>query len=663
MTGFSHHRRRIRHRSTAAARIETCEERILLAAPTVVDPNLAVRPVAEGLNSPVSIAFLGHNDFLVIEKNSGQVKRVLGGEVQSTPVLDLPVNWALEQGLLGIAAHPRFAANPYVYLYWTESTTGQDSGVLSETPLLGNRVDRFVWDGATLTYDRTLVRLRAAQPPNLPHETVAFGGHVGGVIRFGPDGKLYIFIGDTGRRGQMQNLAEGPLGPGQPDDQFGGPEPGDPHLTGVVLRLNDDGSTPTDNPFFDAGAEIGGEVGENVQKIYAYGFRNAIGMAFDPMGAGSGNLWLAENADDAFTELNLVEPGMNGGWVQFMGPLSRIAEFRSIETGDFFGLQQERWSPENIATTAEEALDRLFMLPGAHYSDPEFSWRYEIAPGGIGFLGSRNLGPQYVGDMFVGAAIPRIEGGHIFRFSLMKGRRHLLPDDPRLNDRVADNHTKNDITESESLLFGRGFGTASDIQMGPNGNLYVVSLSQGAVYEIHHITRPGPIGLLGRVDRDLGPAGGGRFTARLSGGPSSIGSGSAEFDLSADGTELHYRVTVERLSDVLAAYLQFGPPGSSGVMAVLFDTPASLPVHGTLVEGTLTGNDLLPGVSMVRLLDELRLGNMHVSIRTQRLPLGELHGRIVRAADGGAGASLASLDSVFEDSSALLGALEIPLQS
>jgi hypothetical protein len=69
----------------------------------------------------------------------------------------------------------------------------------------------------------------------------------------------------------MQNLEDGPFGPGIPDDQFGGPEPDDAHLTGVILRLNDDGSTPEDNPFFAAGAAMGGEVGANIQKIFAYG--------------------------------------------------------------------------------------------------------------------------------------------------------------------------------------------------------------------------------------------------------------------------------------------------------------------------------------------------------------------------------------------------------
>jgi len=75
------------------------------------------------------------------------------------------------------------------------------------------------------------------------------GNHDAGKILFGPDGKLYVQIGDQGRRGQLQNLPTGPFGPGQPDDQFGGPAPDSVHLTGVILRLNPDGTTPLDNPF------------------------------------------------------------------------------------------------------------------------------------------------------------------------------------------------------------------------------------------------------------------------------------------------------------------------------------------------------------------------------------------------------------------------------
>jgi glucose/arabinose dehydrogenase len=451
-------------------------------SPTMLHPLLDVRLVASGLTTPTTMAFLGPNDILVLEKNTGKLQRVVNGAIQGT-VLDLAVNFGSERGLLGIALHPAFPTNSGVYLYWTESTTGADTNVLSNTPLLGNRVDRFVWDGAALTFDRNLIRLRAIQQDAGQPER---GNHDGGVIAFGPDRKLYIFIGDVGRRGNLQNLPCGPTavcpGPTVPDDQFGGPEPDNAHLTGVILRLNDDGSAPSDNPFFAHGAAMGGEVGANIQKIFAYGFRNSFGMAFDQR---SGELWLQENGDDSFSEINRVEPGMNGGWVQIIGPVERIAQYKEIET-TFGGqnLQQIRWPPANIANTPEEARARLFMLPGARYSDPEFSWKWEVAPAGIGFVRGRALGPQFEGDLFVGAATPILEGGYLFHFNLTGNRRMIGVDDPRLEDRVADNVAKHEITESESLLIGKNFGVATAIQTGPNGNLFVVSLTNGAIYEI-----------------------------------------------------------------------------------------------------------------------------------------------------------------------------------
>ena len=316
--------------------------------------------------------------------------------------------------------------------------------------------------------------------------------------RFGPDSKLYIFMGDNGRRGRLQNLADGPGGPNRDDDQFGGPEPDDAHLTGVILRLNPDGSIPSDNPFVAGGAAVGGDIGRNIQKIFAYGLRNGFGMAFDPK---SGVLWEQENGDDAFSELNRVDPGFNSGWVQVMGPPERINQFKTIETTEvpnppdpfaptgYFGLQQLRWSPVNIADSPAEAMTRLVMLPGAHYSAPEFSWKFEVSPGGIGFVNGRALGPQFDGDLFVAAARPFLQGGHLFHFNLTGNRQKIAVDDPRLEDRVADNVHKWEITESESLLIGRNFGVGTDIQTGPNGNLFVVSLSNGAVYEIFRAPR------------------------------------------------------------------------------------------------------------------------------------------------------------------------------
>jgi glucose/arabinose dehydrogenase len=466
--------------------------------PTLLDSNLAVRIAISGLTLPTGIAFLGDDEFLVTEKASGQVKHVMNGAVAGT-ALDLAVNSNSERGLLSIALDPDFGRNNFVYLYWTCTATppvdpalqtveecddtpvpGADTDDVLAVPVLGNRVDRFMWDGVSLTFERNLIKLRAFQ--NDITNGRARGNHNGGVIRFGPDGNLYIMFGDNGRRGQMQNLVDGPVGPGVPDDQFGGPEPDNAHFTGVIIRLEPDGTTPPDNPFFQAGANIAGEAGANIQKIFAYGVRNSFGMAFDPV---SGQLWDQQNGDDSFDELNRVEAGQNLGWVQVMGPLNRIAQWKAIETSEaFLGLQQVRWPPTLIADSPAEAQSRLFMLPGATYSDPEFSWRFAVAPAAIGFQNGRELGPQYSGDLFVGASTPSLDDGYLFHFNLAGNRRAIGVDDPRLEDRVADNAEKFSAVESETLRFGTGFGISTHIETGPNGNLFVVSLSNGTVYEI-----------------------------------------------------------------------------------------------------------------------------------------------------------------------------------
>jgi glucose/arabinose dehydrogenase len=465
---------------------------------SMLDPSLQVAPyIASGLAQPIGIAFLGPGDLLIAEKGSGLVKRAINGVLQPQPVLDLPVNSASERGLLSIALHPQFPALPFVYAYWTASTTGADSNDVTAVPLLGNQVDRFIWNGSTLTRDPNFqtVRLRARQTDNqaVPgHPGTANnnenGNHNGGPLRFGPDGKLYIFMGDVGRRGWLQNLANGPFTTAPfVDDTLGGPQPDDAHLAGVILRLNDDGSTPLDNPFHAAGAAIGGQAGANVQKIYSYGHRNGFGMAFDPV---AGHLWETENADDAFSELNRIVPGMNGGWIQIAGPLARMAQFKSIETTEFSrALQQVRFPPTRLAYTANLARARMLMLPGARYVDPELSWKYEVAPSGAGFVTGTALGAANNGTLWLGSARPFAAGGGtgggLFRIRLTADRLRVdTSADPRLADRVADNSAKVDPTESETLLVGTGFGTTTAIEQGPDGALYVVSLSDGTIYRI-----------------------------------------------------------------------------------------------------------------------------------------------------------------------------------
>ena len=129
------------------------------------------------------------------------------------------------------------------------------------------------------------------------------------------------------------------------------------------------------------------------------------------------------------------------------------------------------------------------MFPGAHYSDPEFSWKFEVAPAGWASWTAGRSARSTRGDLFLGAARNHRQAGHALGtatcLNLTGNRRKLAVDDPRLDDRVADNLTKHEVTESESLLFGTGFGVGDRRRTGPNGNLYVVSTDLGSVFEIH----------------------------------------------------------------------------------------------------------------------------------------------------------------------------------
>ena len=175
------------------------------------------------------------------------------------------------------------------------------------------------------------------------------GNHDAGPLVFGEDGKLFIIIGDQNQRSQLQNL---------PDLAA----PDDTNLAGVVLRLNDDGSTPEDNPFFAAGAAIGGEAGENVQMIWTYGVRNSFGLAIHPE---TGDLWQTENGDDSWDEVNIFPAGSNSGWIQLIGPPERFAEFKQIESDSEDGMDNRDFPPDQLAANADEAQQRMFVLEGS----------------------------------------------------------------------------------------------------------------------------------------------------------------------------------------------------------------------------------------------------------------------------------------------------------
>src|SRR5262245_31398943 len=203
-------------------------------AQTLNDPKLHVRELTSGLSQPTAMAFIGPADILVLQKADGRVRRVTNGMLQPGHVLDVAVDSASERGLLGIAIHPGFPSSPFVYLYYTQSSTSGDS---SGSPL-ANRVYRYTWNGSALVSPSLILDLLGTPGPN----------HNGGTMTFGPDGKLYIVIGELNRNGQLQNISGGTA----------------PDNTGVIFRIND-GSTPSDNPFFSQGG--------NVAKYYAYGIQ------------------------------------------------------------------------------------------------------------------------------------------------------------------------------------------------------------------------------------------------------------------------------------------------------------------------------------------------------------------------------------------------------
>jgi glucose/arabinose dehydrogenase len=379
-------------------------------AQTIKDPTLRVTEIVGGLTAPTAMAFISTGDLLVLQKNDGQVRRVINDVLQPTPVLDVAVDQISERGLLGIAVHPAFPSVPWIYLYYTESGTGADTAG-SPAPV-GNRLYRYRWDGNGLVEPALLLNLPGIPGPN----------HDGGVLTFGPDGKLYVGIGDLNHRGQLQNVPEGPAA----DD------------TSVIFRLNDDGSTPSDNPFFALGGSLA--------RYYAYGIRNSFGLAFDPL---THTLWQTENGPSTYDEINIVEPGFNSGWVQIMGPEAR--------------------SPQG--------LDHLFQLPGSHYADPEFSWLDTVAPTAIVFLNSTQLGEQYQHDIFVGD----INFGNLYRFELAPSRDNLHFDTPALAaELVAD--PGDDLRE---VIFGTGFGGITDLKVGPDGRLYILSF-QGKIFAVSH---------------------------------------------------------------------------------------------------------------------------------------------------------------------------------
>lgn len=428
------------------------------AEPTLTDDDLTLETI-EGFDMPTQIAFLSENEALVTEK-TGAIVHVRDREIVGDAI-NLAANYADERGVLGIALHPDFAENNYVYVYWTwngegtppEGLVGEATDEFEQVPENGNRVDRFTWDGESLQFDQNIVELRS-YTTDLTMDRRR-GNHNAGVIKFGPDGALYVAIGDQNVRGELTNVEDGP----------GIEESG---LIAAVLRLNDDGSIPDDNPFV--------ALGEAYAPIYVYGLRNTFGFDFDPE---SGRFWLEANGQASYDILGWYEAGDNLGWIQLMGPPERFDDYKATELDTERLLDSPDFPPDRLAESAEEAQARLTLLDGATYRPPVFAWQRAVGLTDVEFVEAGTLDDDYEGDVLLGD----VNTGMIYRFELTDDRTGLDVDDD-LADGVNDNRDDVRGDLGDDNIFGEGFAVVTDIESAPDGSLWVVSNASGAIYRI-----------------------------------------------------------------------------------------------------------------------------------------------------------------------------------
>jgi glucose/arabinose dehydrogenase len=273
-------------------------------------------------------------------------------------------------------------------------------------------------------YRFDLVNNRLVNPKVLVHlPSFRYSQHNGGDLLIGPDDNVYVIIGNVGgsydeyhTKAKTQNY-KGRI---------------DPDGRGGILAMTQDGE------FAYTGGILGGSFPLNL--YYAYGIRNSFGIAFDPV---SGKLWDTENGGTNYDEINLIEPGFNSGSEQLEGLSTLHKDFSKSKLETFHGK--------------------------GHYSDPEFTWNDTVGLTGIKFLNSEKLGKQYENDLFAGD----FHNGNLYHFDLNKKRTALSLTGP-LKDKIAN---KDD--ELRNALFGQGFGGITDIKVGPDGYLYILSLYQG----------------------------------------------------------------------------------------------------------------------------------------------------------------------------------------
>jgi len=385
--------------------------------PYVSDPNLKAEVVAQGVDTPTSMAFLGPDDLLVLEKDKGTVMRIVNGKISDKPLLDVDVANSVERGLCGIAISKN-DSKTYVFLYFTE-IDGQDSDDRKGKPPEGNRLYRYELVNDKLVNPVLLLDLPASPGPR----------HNGGAIEIGPDQNIYIPVGDI----------DGSFNPSYPATQtqnFAAGIPADGRSG--ILRITQDGNPVGEGILGDA---------MPLRLYYAYGIRNSFGLDFDPI---TGSLWDTENGPHEGDEINLVNPGFNSGWHEIYG----------------FSSSQQKFDTHQLVT---------FDGKGK-YEEPKVVWGKSTGLTSIVFLDSDKLGTQYRNDIFVGDA----HNGRIYHFKLNNERNDVV-----LPEILAGKIIEKPVNlGAEDIVFGAGFGGITDLTVGPDGYLYVVSIGQGKIFRI-----------------------------------------------------------------------------------------------------------------------------------------------------------------------------------
>lgn len=247
--------------------------------------------VKGALQKPTGFTFDRDGRIWYIEKDSGEIRVLTPRTGRDRLFLDVPdVNAEGERGGLGVALHPRWPAEPFVYAYVTRTGAG---GALQ------NQLWRIRADGLTPVGRRVLLKWRVTDATN----------HNGGRIEFGPDGNLWIVTGDNANPATSQRLA---------------------NPRGKILRIRPDGTAPATNPFGT--------------RIWAYGIRNSFGTAFDPK---TGRLWETENGPACNDEINLIVKGGNFAW----GPSWRCSTPPRVMDTNADGPEPRRFPKARFADT------------------------------------------------------------------------------------------------------------------------------------------------------------------------------------------------------------------------------------------------------------------------------------------------------------------------